>query len=461
MTAVVLSPEEKLAMARAIVKKKWPYVMASIYGLIPFPMTEEQSQRMIAMGSRPTMFVTQGMVLVYNRDYVSEISLQVLATALVHESQHVLRSFFKRVEFVQYKHLFSLASDLPINSDLKEAGWEMGEGWAFPEKYGFPKGKSSEEYYDMLLSKQKDRPSPGGLGCGDCGAPSPEMELEIDGLRDENGNPLGRSLPEKKSIVRQTLQDVKDHAVTKGRGSTPGWMQELVSMELKTSRIPWQDRLSSVIRDMSGPIISGGDDYSLRHPSKRSYSRKIIRPGLIDRQLTPLFILDTSGSMSIKQLTAGVAESIAVLNQFGIDEAFFCQVDAAVVEEPRRINLSDLLGEIAFKGRGGTDFSPGFRAAVKMNPRPDIIFYWTDGDGWAPRTPCPIPTVWGVVPHSHRTRRPAPWGTVVTITDNDEHPDDDEDNLQLSLSPPAGYHGWDDEEELSAETDMSEYEDED
>jgi hypothetical protein len=92
-----------------------------------------------------------------------------------------------------------------------------------------------------------------------------------------------------------------------------------------------------------------------------------------------------------------------------------------------------------------------------MHPRPDLIFYWTDGDGYAPRTPCPIPTIWGIVPDTHYTRRPAPWGAVVTITDDEKHAADDEENYLPPHEPPQGYKGYDDE--VEEPTDMGEYDD--
>jgi hypothetical protein len=154
---------------------------------------------------------------------------------------------------------------------------------------------------------------------------------------------------------------------------------------------------------------------------------------------------------------AGIDESIAVLQQMGIEEGWLSMVDAAVAMKPKRINFTDLMGEIKFLGRGGTDFGPGLRSAVSMHPRPDLIFYFTDGDGYAPRTPCPIPVVWGVIPYSHYTRRPARWGTVVTITDNESHPDDDEQSFKAPINPPVGYPGYE-EGETDEEPDPDEYE---
>ena len=166
--------------------------------------------------------------------------------------------------------------------------------------------------------------------------------------------------------------------------------------------------------------------------------RKIIRPGLVDAQLVPLFILDTSGSMDEKMMWTGINETVQVLQQMGIDEGYLCMADAEVAMEPKMVRLSELKVPMVFHGRGGTDFRPALLAAENMFPRPDLIFYWTDGDGWASPEPCSIPTIWGVIPHRYygnRVRRPASWGEVVVITENPEVPDDEDDFLDPHTPP--------------------------
>jgi predicted metal-dependent peptidase len=463
--------------------------MSTVHGLIPRPREDID-----------TMVVTPGMVMGYNPKFVAELSLERLAAAVVHEASHVLRGYFNLIDLVDEKDLdlLALAADLPLNDDLKTAGWDTAPNWMYSATFGFPPGKTTMEYFDMLrqerakgdkleklLSKllgdgDQDgggapgqqpgegggpgqgtpKQSPGqhgkGVGRGGCGG-SKSLSGALDGEKDEDGKTIGRGSADRTRIIRQTIEETKQHMVEKGRGSVPSFLSELVDLEMKPSRIPWRDRVGYIIRETSGPIISGGDDYSMRHPSKRSHVRRLIRPGLIDCLPNVLFILDTSGSMSARQMRDGVDESVAVLSQLGIDEGWFCQVDAAVAEEPRKVTLSELSGAIEFKGRGGTDFGPGFRAAMRMLPRPDIIIYFTDGDGWAPRTPCPIPTIWAIVPRTHYTRRPAAWGMVVTITDDEKHPDDDEASFQPPIPPPTNYEGWGDGID---ETDPAEYEQE-
>jgi predicted metal-dependent peptidase len=165
----------------------------------------------------------------------------------------------------------------------------------------------------------------------------------------------------------------------------------------------------------------------MARPSKRSYSRGIIRPGLIDRRVTMAFIEDSSGSMGKEQLKSARVEAAAVMKQLGLDEAWFMDADAAVAAPPRVIRLRDI-HSIPVHGGGGTNFIPALQAAQKLKPKPDVVIYLTDGDGVAPkRAPKGIEVVWCVVPSSWG-RRPAWWGHLVVVGDDGRE-----------LSPPVEY----------------------
>ena len=69
-------------------------------------------------------------------------------------------------------------------------------------------------------------------------------------------------------------------------------------------------------------------------------------------------------------------------------------------------------GEITeVRGRGNTDLRPPFEPAIIGQVRPDLIIYFTDGDGPAPLKPPAIPTIWCL----NSDVRPAPWGLPIMI----------------------------------------------
>jgi predicted metal-dependent peptidase len=69
-------------------------------------------------------------------------------------------------------------------------------------------------------------------------------------------------------------------------------------------------------------------------------------------------------------------------------------------------------------GRGGTDFAPALDAVIKLNPKPDICIYLTDGDGSAPETkPRDMEVIWCIVPSYYNTR-PCSWGHLIVMSDD-------------------------------------------
>ena len=63
-------------------------------------------------------------------------------------------------------------------------------------------------------------------------------------------------------------------------------------------------------------------------------------------------------------------------------------------------------------GRGGTDLRPPFEHQVLARIRPEVIVYFTDGDGPAPAMPPKVPTIWGLTAASVA---PTQWGHVVHV----------------------------------------------
>jgi predicted metal-dependent peptidase len=140
---------------------------------------------------------------------------------------------------------------------------------------------------------------------------------------------------------------------------------------------------------------------------------------MIDRKVVVGLVEDSSGSMGKKQFLAARAEMAGIFKQLGISDAWFMDADAAVAHEPKRIRLREL-ATLPVVGRGGTDFRPAIKKIRELRPKPDICIYLTDGDGTAPANPPQdLEVVWCIVP-SHNGRRPARWGHLVVVSDDQE-----------------------------------------
>lgn len=432
-----MSHEDKMALARAFAVHKAPYFSRVIYSFIFRPVP-----------NLPTMFVTRGMVLGYGEGWAEEASVPTLAADIAHEAHHILRGHFHRAEQVADKELWNKAADLPINSNLVEEGWALAEDAYLPEHFNLPKGLTAEEYYALLLKEpppqnkkekeqqvgntrskkdtqgagdapqeeeEEEQQTPGGssVGKGGCGgiaghSPYPELEKQLDA----EGS---RTDFEKRDIERQVKADIRAY-VAQGRGNAPGGLIEWATAEPEAPKVDWREELAACLQDASGQVQSGGDDFSLARPSKRSYVRGMLRPGLIERLPEVAIVLDSSASMGTEQLREAAVQAAFVMEMLSIDEVWFAEADSAIALEFQRVHI-DFFRHLEVRGRGGTDFRPAFKAAERLSPKADVLLYLTDGDGTAPSTQPPdLQVIWGIVP-SYYNKTPANWGRAVFITD--------------------------------------------
>jgi predicted metal-dependent peptidase len=436
--------EDPLAAARAYSRIYAPYLSSTLYDMVPTPY---EGLTKVAQGP---LAVTERLLLLYEPSWVAEVSTHVLATGLAHECFHNLLKHVKRGKTYPDPKRFNRAADLFINGTMarqthearnpvsksveRVPTWCFPEWALMPEQYGFDVGLSADEYY-LLLEKheqaqEKQKSQEGGCaeegstgedateahsvmrGCcgGVAGNPlSQELEARLD-----QTSPYARSDSKLRESAKRMAEALKAHLEGPGRGSMPGFAHELLDVSDSVFRVPWRTKLGNTLRNLFGQIQTGSMDYSKRRPSKRSYTRGIILPGLVAYEPVIWLIVDSSGSMGTTQLRDALRICVDVLRQTGIPYAWFLDADTKVQQQPRRVAVRDLL-RTEIQGRGGTDFRPAIEMADKHRPRPNAVIYITDGDGCAPTTPpAGIHFVWAVVPSRYRAV-PASWGDVIML----------------------------------------------
>lgn len=411
--------DDKLSYARAAVVFDAPYFASIVYGFVYVPIE-----------GISTMGVTRKMVLGYDPSWVKVATIPELAADIVHEVNHFMRKHFDRGENIEDPKLFNTAGDLAINQDLRNTGiWKLADKNSarpaiFPEDYKLPEGLSTEEYYDRLLQMKQNgtlkEPSPnGGICSGHCGSiaggtDDPKFGDALDAKE-------GRTAVEIQSITKRAAADIKAHVEAKGRGSVPGGLMEFAKALIEEPHVRWQNELAHVIRNSSGRIQAGGEDFSMSRPSRRSVIRGIVRPGMIEHQPEIAIIRDSSGSMNEQQLNACIREAYHIMHALGVDEAWFADADADVAMPWKRVGPQFFRNLTEVHGRGGTSFKPAIAAADKLFPRPDMLIYCTDGDGDAPRhPPQDMVIVWALIMGGYcgRPRAPARWGHTVIVSED-------------------------------------------
>jgi predicted metal-dependent peptidase len=416
--------EEKISLARTIVRYKAPYFSTSLASLVCMPM----------VGIR-TMCLTKNLILGYDPEWAVLAKPTVLAADVAHEINHFQRRHLYRGLGLDPR-IVNIAGDLAINPDLVAAGWDLADETSdrpaiLPKHYNLPEGLSMEEYYALLTqaaqggSSKNDkalqklmndlRNGEGSVGKGACGGIAHGSALTALEQELESIPGAGRTKAEVKSIELRAAKQIKDHITNKGRGVVPASLVRDTEKLQELSRIRWQDVLARVIRTATGQLMMGDLEPSYVRPSRRAMpGSPIIRPSYVTQLPEIAIVRDTSGSMQSQQLSDCVRESYAIVKDLGIDDIWFTDADAAVAMPWQRVRKEFFKTLSTSRGGGGTDFAPAIADAQKLYPRPDLLIYCTDGDGGAGPPPRGMAVVFAIVP-SYWNRSPCDWATTVFI----------------------------------------------
>ena len=119
-------------------------------------------------------------------------------------------------------------------------------------------------------------------------------------------------------------------------------------------------------------------DYSWSLPNRRFIDSGLYLPSIRSEGIDAIaVIVDTSGSLPAKTLTEFWSELREVATELQPERVIVLQVDAAM-QDAAEYTADDLPDEIVIKGRGGTDFRPGFAWLDEQDIRPGVCLYFTD-----------------------------------------------------------------------------------
>ena len=305
---------------------------------------------------------TDGEKICFSPKFMESLSDMELDFVLMHEVMHVaLKHCNRGLKYNQ--ELFNIACDIVVNSNiLKSKGMNLDaikvngnismhqiegkEGYLF----------TAEEVYEKLLKNGSIIPS---LGFDD------HSKWEMDKEREDDVNA---------KII--AIKDMEDRARQNGKpgvGSIPVGVERLVK-ELKESRVNWRELLNEFIEFEI-------NDYTFLPPDRR-YDAEFFMPSFseMDENLEDvLFMVDTSGSMTIEDITLVYSEINGAIQAFdGRLKGLIGFFDAKVYE-PISFDSSIDLTKIIPKGGGGTSFHNVFRYVMQMENKPKYLIILTDG----------------------------------------------------------------------------------
>lgn len=145
------------------------------------------------------------------------------------------------------------------------------------------------------------------------------------------------------------------------------------------SKVNWKVLASRKISDTFRKFHK--NTYSV--PNRRTYGSKYILPGTKMFSIPDVrVLLDTSGSISGKELEIFISEIYAIANTFD-SHVHVYPFDAEVYKTVSLKSKNDIRKLVnSLKGGGGTVIDPALKIAVKESRQDDIFVIMTDGEIW-------------------------------------------------------------------------------
>ena len=345
---------------------------------------------------------TNGMEILWNREFTDSLKEDEVVAIIAHEVLHVIflhcqrpcRKGASSIEAQKESLKWNIAEDYVINVTLKDDGFKFPDGLLYDEKY---RNWSAEQVYADLQNE-----SGGMFEQIDTDAAKFQELLDKYGDVGEDG-----LTPEESEELKQRIQEMTVSAAESAKQAgqeVHGNISEIVK-NIRTPQVNWKAYLRAYLMT--------------RNPTEQSWSkpnRKMLggyglyTPSTISNTIGPIaIVLDTSGSVSMKERQVFLAELQAINQELKPEKMCVLCVDTNVAE-CYEFTPHDDITELELTGYGGTDMTPGFDYIEKCLPEVETILCFSDLEfhTW-PNEPIQ-PTIW-LTTHIDE----APYGTVIKV----------------------------------------------
>jgi predicted metal-dependent peptidase len=195
-------------------------------------------------------------------------------------------------------------------------------------------------------------------------------------------------------------------------GNLPGFVETLLD-GITDPKLPWTEILARWLTSKAK------SDFTWTKPNTRYSASGIFLPSLESQELGRLaFFWDTSCSVTDDQVHDIGAETQGVLAHFPnvLIDLYHIDTKVQYIEE---IDQYTDWNEITARGRGGTDFRPGFYEIEDSDEEDPVgVIYMTDGEcSKFPEEAPPYPVLWIIVDMPQDFRFDPPFGEVAYYND--------------------------------------------
>ena len=297
---------------------------------------------------------TDGKRLYYNKKWYDKLTFSAQIGFIAHEVMHVVLLHITR-RGDRHPKKWNVACDYAINNFLVSEGFILPDGGLVDDQYN---DMTAEQIYDLLPEP------PGGwdaiaIDFGGCGAVLDHPNSDnTQGTQDQIETEL-------KVAINQAAEGAKM------AGKVSGGLKKLIE-EVVQPKICWKAVLSRFLRGDSK------SDFSWLRPNRRFIAGGMYLPSLHSPGLEEITVaVDTSGSISDKELAQFTAEASSILRELAPEKINFLQCDWEV-NEATTYTPDDLPLQITYQGRGGTAFEPVMRYVNEHYPFTKAVVYLTD-----------------------------------------------------------------------------------
>ena len=234
--------------------------------------------------------------------------------------------------------------------------------------------------------------------------------MDADARAGDDGEPA--EAPVDVTAEEQAWDEAMHQAlnIARAEGKVPGQVEETIQ-SAHASTLDWRALLRRYMTD------AASHDYSWSVPNRRFIDSGLYLPSIRSEGIdTIAFIIDISSSLPTATLAEFWAELREVAAEIRPESVIVLQVDT-IVQDVAEYADDDLPEEIAIKGRGGTDFRPGFEWLDEQGIQPGVCLYFTDMEcSDYPETEPTFPVLWVDYGDADSPwRHPAPWGEHISI----------------------------------------------
>jgi predicted metal-dependent peptidase len=366
-----LTPRQKLTRARVLLNRSHPF-FARLTMLMKF----------VEMPEIQTMAVDAKGICYYSPDFVDSLSDDELMGTLCHEVMHCVLEHLERGEGKD-SFIFNVAADLVNNEMITANGLKLPKGGLIPYNHKYtlklPDGsnlviedinkRGAEGIYTQIKNAWKNQNGQGqGNGSGDSSQQGFDKHIYGKG-NGQDKDVAGRDSDFWKNKV------VEADMASKMAGKSPLGMDRIID-SITNPKMSWKQLLQRYVR-ANLPF-----DYTWKRPNKKTYSSGIYLPNVEKQGIHIVFLIDTSGSMSEKELKEAFGEIMGIVKTIHGVTLHVIYHDTDVYEGSSLLNptAQDIMKELKnCKGGGGTDFTTAYKYLEEKVKDADVFIHFTDG----------------------------------------------------------------------------------